>query len=168
LAIKEWPEHKFPGPDEFTGEFYKYFQELLLPDLYKVFQTITTSPEMTLKPLNGSHIVVIPKKKDATLPTDFRPISIIHVVQRIFSKIMAVRIQRIIGDTIQPTQMGFLKGRHIFEGFHYAQEVITAATKQSKQVVLFKADIFKAFDSVSWTFLINCIRARGFSEKMLS
>jgi hypothetical protein len=30
--------------------------------------------------LNVSHIVLISKKKDAILPTDFRPITIIHAI----------------------------------------------------------------------------------------
>jgi hypothetical protein len=80
IAIKEWPTQKSPGPDRFTNEFYKHFQELLLPDFYRVFQTVTTLSEMTLKPLNVSHIVLISKKKDAILPTDFRPITIIHAI----------------------------------------------------------------------------------------
>jgi hypothetical protein len=37
-----------------------------------------------------------------------------------------------MSELIQPAQMKFLKGMHILEGFYYAQEVITATTKQSK------------------------------------
>jgi hypothetical protein len=82
-----------------------------------------------LYPLNGSHIVVIPKMRGATLPFDFRPISIVHAVQRILSKILADRLQLYLHDIIQPTQTGFIKGMNIFEEFHYAQEVITSAKR---------------------------------------
>jgi hypothetical protein len=65
---------------------------------------------------------------------------------------------------LQPTQTGFLKERHILEGFYYAQETIMAATKQSKQITLFKTDIYKVFDSLNWTFMRECLTTRGFSE----
>jgi hypothetical protein len=52
---------------------------------------------------------------------------------------------------LHPTQTAFLRGRQIVEGFYYAQEVITEAKKkkQRRQIIIFKADIFKAFDSLS-------------------
>jgi hypothetical protein len=79
---------------------------------------------------------------------EFRPISIIHGVQMILSKILVERLQPYMNDLILPTQIDFLKGRNIYEGFHYVQEVITTQ-KQSRQVALFKAYIFKVFDSLN-------------------
>jgi hypothetical protein len=54
---------------------------------------------------------------------------------------------------VHPSQTGFLKKRHINEGFIYAQELITMATKERAKIALFKADIYKAFDTSSLNFL---------------
>jgi hypothetical protein len=53
---------KTSGPHGFLGEFYKAFKEILILDLLSVFNSITLQPMQTLKSLNDSYIIMIPKK----------------------------------------------------------------------------------------------------------
>lgn len=68
-AIMQWPNNKSPGPDGFSGEFYKRFATLLIPDLHMVFRHVMETWGK-LYPLNVSYIVLIPNKDSPTKPGD--------------------------------------------------------------------------------------------------
>lgn len=98
-VIQSWPNNKTPGPDGFTGEFYKKYVLLLALDILRVLTHVTEN-NLMLSPLNSSHVVLILKKENASNPQDYRPISLIHGIQRIFSKILALRLQPRIAELV--------------------------------------------------------------------
>jgi hypothetical protein len=53
----------------------------MLLDLLTDFNMVIQNPSTTLAPLNDSHIILIPKKEYATMPSKFRLISIINGIQ---------------------------------------------------------------------------------------
>lgn len=166
-TIAKMPANKAPGPDGYTGEFYKKFATIMVSDLVQAYNHMLQMDTPTMWPMDDSYIALVPKKEGALKTTDYRPLSLINSVQKIFSKVMANRLKPVIGEFVDHSQTGFMQNRYINEGFLYAQELVTMATKQRQKVGLFKADIFKAFDTLSWDFLEQILRAKGFPERWI-
>ncbi|XP_060182247.1 secreted RxLR effector protein 78-like [Lycium barbarum] len=71
-------------------------------------------------------------------------------------------------DIVSLNQAGFVKGRSIVENVLLTQEIISDIKLRTKSAnVIMKLDVAKAYDRVSWIFLIKVLRKLGFSEFLI-
>jgi hypothetical protein len=160
-AISQMEHNKAPGPDGFPAEFYKQFWETIKHDLMNLFMLLHQG-DLHLYKLNFGVITLLPKKEDAVQIQQYRPICLLNVSFKIFTKVGTNRITGIAHKVIKPSQTAFMPGRHILEGVVVLHETIHELHRKKMDGVLFKIDFEKACDKVKWTFLKQTMRMKGF------
>jgi hypothetical protein len=162
-AVFQMEHNKAPGPDGFPAEFYQVFWEVIKEDLMAVFRDFH-SGELPLHRLNFGIITLLPKNKEAKQIQQYRPICLLNVSFKVFTKVMANRIALVAQKVIRPSQTAFLKGRNIMEGAIILHETLHEMHKKKSNGVILKLDFEKACDKVNWNFLQQALRMKGFSD----
>ena len=81
---------------------------------------------------------------------------------KILAKILANRLRQFIGSVVSEVQSAFVKNRQILDGILIANEVVDEARKLKKELMLFKVDFEKAYDSVEWGYLDEVMGSMSF------
>jgi hypothetical protein len=155
------PSDKAPGPDGFTGKFYKTCWDIIKVDIMAALNSLYHGNAFKLDLLNSAYLILLPKREDASSAGDFRPISLIHSFAKLVTKILANRLGPYLQDLVAANQSAFIRGRSIHDNFMLVQQSIKFLHKRISSLLL-KLDISKAFDSVSWAFLMEILTHLGF------
>lgn len=99
---------------------------------------------------------------------DFRPISLVHSLPKIGSKLLANRLRPRMNELVHANQSAFIKGRNLHDNFLLVRQVARSLHRRRAKGVLLKLDISRAFDTLSWPFLFEVLRAKGFSDTWMS
>jgi hypothetical protein len=99
---------------------------------------------------------------DANTARDFRPISLVHSFAKLITKILANRLAPRLDAMVATNQSAFIRGRFIHDNFMLVQQTVKTLHRQKVPSLFLKLDITKAFDSVSWVFLMEVMRHLGF------
>jgi mannosylglycoprotein endo-beta-mannosidase len=162
-AVMQTPNEKAPGPDGYTGLFYKIWILSNRICLQLCIKYHLRGQRWQL--LNSANVTLLPKKTKPTSAADYRPISLMHSVAKLLSKILANRLAPHLATLIAPCQSTFIKGRSIQDNFQYVQGAVNHFHKTKTPMLFLKLDITKAFDSVHWEYLLDVMEKVGFGQR---
>ena len=164
LAMKNSPEGKAPGEDGINTEMLKHLDQFGIDTMTELFNDIYDSghiPEELLQ----SVFITIPKKQKATKCEDFRTISLMPHIMKIFLKIILERIKGKINKEIGEEQFGFRSGSGTREGIFCMNIIAQKNIQIQNDLFACFIDYSKAFDRIHHLRLIECLEKIGIDGK---
>ncbi|XP_023946281.2 LINE-1 reverse transcriptase homolog [Bicyclus anynana] len=157
--IKKLKREKSPGPDGLKNDALIEGAKLLTVPLTRIFNLVLRTgiiPEQWQQ----SDIILLYKKGDPLDIANYRPISLLSSVYKLFTSIIHSKISSII-DGAQPIeQAGFRPGFSTMDHIHTLDQVLEKYSEFNKDLYIGFIDYTKAFDSLYhssiWQALHNC------------
>ena len=167
-ALKNMKNNKSPGIDGISAEFLKVFWGQLKLFVRNAINCSYEKGQLSVS-LRKSIITCLPKgNKDRKFIKNWRPVSLLCVVYKLASSVIAARLKPRLEHIISSSQSGFLTGRHMGECTRIIYDIMYHTEKKNIPGLLMLIDFEKAFDSVSWQFLYKTLNYFGFNEKFIS
>ena len=158
---------KAPGPDGFTAEFVRACWTTVRQDFVDVFQQLYEMRGRGFSKLNQALITMLPKRPDAPTLNDYRPISLIHLVAKIFAKVLSLRLAPKLDSLVSRSQNAFIAGRSLHDNFILVKQSARLLHQLGAPRVLLKLALARAFDSLAWPFLMETLRQYGFGNRFM-
>ncbi|KAJ0589790.1 putative RNA-directed DNA polymerase [Helianthus annuus] len=160
-------DDRAPGPDGVNFRFVKRFWHLLESDFVDIMDEFYASGSISMG-CGSSFIALIPKVIDPIGLKDFRPISLVGIINKVISKILANRLKPVLNKVISSSQSAFISDRLILDGPLIVNEVLNWAKRSKKNIFFLKIDFEKAYDNINWNFVLDMLSQMGFSAKWRS
>ena len=163
-ALRTFNKNKSPGTDGLTAEFYLCFWKELGQVMVDSFNYAFAIGHLSISQRQGI-IRLIPKKdKDPLYLKNWRPLSLLNVDYKIATKVLALRLKKILPLIISSAQTGYVEGRFIGQNIRLISDILSFTAEQNIEGIATFIDFEKAFDSLEWEFLSKAIETYNFGN----
>ena len=115
---------KSPGIDGITKEFYEFFwddiKNLLSDSVKKSFM----SRELSSSQKQAAIKLIEQKDRDKRLTKNWRPISLLNIDTKLISKVLAIRLKKVLNNLISENKISYLNNRIISEGGRLISDIV--------------------------------------------
>ena len=141
----------------------KDISSIYLSKIYNVSKDYLTFPES----LKNADVVPIHKKEERTKKENYRPVSLLPIVSKLFEREMYNQILLYIDKYLSPYLFGFRKGHSTEQCLNVMIESWKKALDKKQQVGAVLTDLSKAFDCINHKLLMAKLEAYGIGQKAL-
>ena len=167
-ALKNMKNDKSPGLDGFTVEFFKFFWSDLGLFVLRSLNYGYRNGNLSVTQRQGI-ITCLPKPgKNRHFLKNWRPISLLNVIYKLASSVIAGRIKSVLKNLIHDDQKGLISGRFIGENIKLIYDILFETKQQEIPGLILSIDFEKAFDTVSWKFIEKVLNYFNFGPSLIS
>ncbi len=161
---------KSPGPDGLGYSLYKRFSNEISPVLTGVFNSFLAGCPLPDHWKKGITTLIYKDKGSKDDPNNYRPITLLNVDYKIFTSILAKRIQPILKTAIELNQNGFIGSRLIFDNVITVLEYLDSMDTDPEyaEAIIALLDFNKAFDSISHNTIYAGLNSLGATPQVIS
>ena len=160
--------NKSPGLDGFTVEFFKFFWTDIGHFILQSLNYGYRNGSLSITQKQGV-ITCIPKQNKSRINLkNWRPISLLNVIYKLASAVISNRLKKVLDNIINENQKGFIAGRFLGENVRLIYDVLFESKKQNLPGLLLSIDFEKAFDTVSWKFIMKVLDYFNFGNSIKS
>ena len=163
-TIHKLKRRKAPGPDSIPMEIFKEFDEESLNEVREIMQEWWDNEDIPTDELKA-RVVLIYKKGNTSKYENYRPISLLNSMYKIFAAIFQKRLARGIDKFIQQTQYGFRKAKSTTDALFLTRRIAEYGEKTTNDVILLLLDWEKAFDKIDREKMHNAMESLGINIK---
>ena len=144
------------GVDNITTKALKIISYQIVNALTHIFN-LCTEKSIWPQPLKIAEVVPIFKSGSKMEISNYRPISLISNVAKVFQKIIYIRIQSFLdaNNLLAQNQFGFVKNKGTKDALSYLMNAIYNKLDKSKPIAIAFLDLAKAFDTVDHVILLD-------------
>ncbi len=156
-----------PGPDGIPYRVYKTYWEVLGPFSLNCWNQ---SRERGILPESQrmSSITLLPKEgKDTSQIGNWRPITLTNCDLKIYTKLLANRVSRVLDKIIHPSQTAYIPGRSVHDNLRMFEFYRSYCQEHNIDGILMSMDAKKAFDSVDHNYMFTTFKRYGFSNEFI-
>ncbi|KAK6737296.1 hypothetical protein RB195_019782 [Necator americanus] len=159
-AIMSLGNRTAPGPDRIRPEYLKSLPPVLINTLARLF-TRNLSECKVPKQWKTSKTVLLYKKGDPHDIGNYRPICLVSVIYKLFTRVILNRIEKVLDEGEPCEQAGFRKGFSTIDHIHTVSKLIEVSREYKMPLCLTFIDLKKAFNSAETEAVVETLDNQG-------